>query len=91
MKTPVRNGRPPGKKQSTIETFFTIMESLWSSSVGQPPYESMVKKKEAVGWACVAAKDKAEEAVDKGKSLSDCLKEAAEELLLKAKELESQC
>ena len=71
-----------------ITRYFQVVRSVWNSAHNLPPQEALSKKKEAVGWACAAARHAGECSVDDGDSLADCLRRAAEELLAKAEELE---
>lgn len=53
-----------------------------------PPEQAFNKKKESFGWALLVAKRAAEEEIDRGKLLSECLRTAAQILLDEAEDLE---
>lgn len=70
-----------------VELYLSLARSVWESAMmSSSPTAANAKKKEAVGWAVLAAKKVAEEEVDRGKTLEECLHIAAQVLIEKAKE-----
>ena len=68
--------------------FLSLALNVWDSAMlSNSPSTANAKKKEAVGWAILAAKKVAEEEVENGSSLQECLRVAAQ-FLLEAKEIE---
>lgn len=68
--------------------YIALALSVWESArMSTSPSTANAKKKEAVGWAVQAAKKVAEEEVDHGKTLAECLRIAAQVLMEKAEEI----
>lgn len=82
----------PAALREKIDLYFCMVLSTWKGAMDALGHgghkEHIHKRKEAVGWACSAARVVAEESAAEGLSLADCLRRAAAILMDKADELD---
>lgn len=81
----VTSDKAPSKE---VKLSLAAAVTVWKSAMGLSERQADCKRKEAVGWMITAAKLTAEEEMDSGKDLADCLRAAAQILLDKAEEWE---